>query len=240
MATFVLVHGASYRGAYLEGLADHIRGLGHEVHCPTCYGNREGDPKTIGLEDAVQSIVTYFQEHALTDVVLLGHSWGGMVITGVYDRLPKGAVRRLVYWSAFVPNAGESLEDMLPPSFAELFAQVLQADGSVGFPFPVFREAFINDADLATAQAEHARLVGHPYRTMTDKLVLSSDPASWAVGKSYIHCQEDVALPASLPWHPRLSEKLGLYRYIWMPGSHCVHVTNPALLAQKIVEAGRD
>ena len=47
-------------------------------------------------------------------------------------------------------------------------------------------------------------------------------------------------MPASLPWHPRLSEKLGLYRLISMPGSHETLFTNPLLLGKKIVEAGRD
>ncbi len=57
--------------------------------------------------------------------------------------------------------------------------------------------------------------------------------------RSCLHCAEDIALPASMPWHPRLSEKLGLYRLASMPGSHSTLATNPERLAQKIVEAGR-
>lgn len=60
------------------------------------------------------------------------------------------------------------------------------------------------------------------------------------MGKSYLNCQQDIALPHSLPWHPRLSERLGLYRLVECPGSHELCFTDPALLARKIVEAGRD
>jgi len=240
MTTYVLVHGAWHTGELLEDVAEAIRAHGHDVHCPTLAGNRIGDAKDVGLDDAIGSIVDYYSEHGLTDTVLMGHSYGGMVITGAYDRLPEGAVRRLVYWSAFVPHDGECLEDMVPPPYRDLFAQLEQADGSVLVPFAIWRDGFINDGDAEMAQAAYDKLNPHPHRTFTDPIALSSNPAEWQVGKSYIHCQEDVALPASLPWHPRLSDKLGLYRYIWMPGSHEVCFTDPKALGEKIVMAGRD
>src|SRR5262249_32297680 len=64
-------------------------------------GNRPGDPKTIGLAQAVRSIVDYLAENHLSDVVLVGHSYGGMIVTGVADCVPE-RIRRLVYWNAFV------------------------------------------------------------------------------------------------------------------------------------------
>ena len=51
---------------------------------------------------------------------------------------------------------------------------------------------------------------------------------------------EDGTLPASLPWHPRLSEKLGLFRYLWMPGSHELCFTDPKALCETVIRAGRD
>ncbi|MGR3793100.1 alpha/beta fold hydrolase [Vannielia sp. SX4] len=240
MATYVIVHGAWHEGALFEEVAAPIRAAGHTVHLPTLAGNEAGGDKGVGLDDAIASVTDYFAEHNITDAVLVGHSYGGMVITGAYDRLPEGSVRRLVYWSAFVPNDGEALDDLVPPHYVDLFNQLEADDGSVLLPFPVWREAFINDGSLEQAQAAYDKLNLHPHKTFQDKISLSSNPAEWQVGKSYIHCQEDVALPASLPWHPRLSEKLGLYRYHWMPGSHEVCFTNPALLAQKFMEAGRD
>jgi pimeloyl-ACP methyl ester carboxylesterase len=80
---------------------------------PLIAGNRPGDPKTVGLQDAIKSIVDYLAEKNLRDVILLGHGYGGMMITGVADRIPE-RIRRLVYWNAFVPNNGQSVNDMAP------------------------------------------------------------------------------------------------------------------------------
>ena len=116
MSTYVLVHGAWHTGAEFEPVAATIRKAGHVVHTPTIKGNRPGDRKDSGLAEAIQSIVDYLAEHNLNDIVLVGHSYGGMVITGVADATAN-RIRRLVYWNAFVPNNGECLNDMVPPHY---------------------------------------------------------------------------------------------------------------------------
>jgi len=193
------------------------------------------------LAEAIQSIVDFLVLNELKDLVLVGHSYGGMVITGVADRVPN-RIRRLVYWNAFVPNDGESLNDMLPPQYVELSEHIAigRGDGSVVLPFTIWREAFINDADLDTAQRAFRVLNPHPIKTLRDKISLSTNPAEMAVAKSYINCTEDTSLPHHYPWHPRLSQKLGLFRLIQIPGSHELCFSNPARLAQAIIDAGRD
>jgi len=241
MSTYVLVHGAWHTGRELEPTAEAIRAQGHIVHCPTIAGNRPGDSKQVGLEAAIASIVDYLAANDLKDVVLLGHSYGGMVITGTADRAP-GRIRRLVYWNAFVPDDGESLNDLVPPHYVALFDAMSAAstDNTVTLPFAIWREAFINDADLAMAQAAFDVLNPHPYATFTDKIRLSQNPAEMQLPKSYLCCTEDCALPHSLGWHPRLSEKLGLFRFVAIPGSHELCFTDPGALAAGIVRAGRD
>lgn len=241
MSTYVLVHGAWHTGAELEAVAAPIRAAGHQVHTPTIKGNRPGDAKTTSLAEAIQSIVDYLAEKNLKDIVLLGHSYGGMVITGVADLAPE-RIRRLVYWNAFVPNNGESLNDMVPPHYGGLFDAIVaeRGDSSVVLPFPIWREGFINDADLQTAQRAYDILNPHPYKTFTDKISLKTDPAAMATPKSYINCTEDTAMPHSHPWHPRLSEKLGLFRLIQIPGSHELCFSDPQRLAKAIMDAGRD
>jgi pimeloyl-ACP methyl ester carboxylesterase len=123
MATYVLVHGAWHTGAELETTAAQIRAAGHEVHTPTIAGNKPGDPRTVGLSDAIKSIVDYLIEKNLKDAILVGHSYGGMVNTGVADQVPN-RIHRLVYWNAFVPNNGERPNDMLLPPFVTLFEQI--------------------------------------------------------------------------------------------------------------------
>jgi len=180
-------------------------------------------------------------ENDLRDAVLVGHSYGGMIVTGVADRV-QDRVRRLVYWNAFVPNNGECLNDMVPPHYVSLFDSIAaqRGDGSVVLPFPIWREAFINDADLDTAQRAYDVLNPHPVKTFTDKISFKTNPGDMGVGKSYINCTEDISLPHHYPWHPRLSQKLGLFRLVQVPGSHELCFSNPVRLAQAIMEAGRD
>ena len=239
--TYVLVHGAWHTGAEIEAVADGLREAGHTVHCPTLVGNRPGDDRArIGLEDAIASAVRYIEDKDLTQVRLAGHSYGGMVISGVADRIAP-RLKRLVYINAFVPLDGEALNDVVPPHYVARFDAIAAANGNaVNLPFEIWRDAFINDADLALAQASYDKLNPHPYRTFTDKIRLSQPLAVLALGKSYVNCQQDTALPHSLPWHPRLSERLGLFRLVECPGSHEMFFSNPRRLAQAILEAGRD
>lgn len=238
---YLLVHGAWHTGAEMEGVAGHLRKKGHAVHCPTVAGNNKDDDRArIGLEQAITSIVVYIEQHDLRDIRLVGHSYGGMVISGVADRLD-GRIRRLVYVNAFVPLDGQCLNDMVPPHYVGLFDAVAAAnDNAVMLPFEIWRDAFINDADLDLAKAAYAKLNLHPYRTFTDKIALKQALAALPVGKSYVNCRQDTALPHGLPWHPRLSERLGLFRLVECDGSHEMFFSNPARLAQAIEEAGRD
>lgn len=239
--TYVLVHGAWHTGELMEPTATHIRAMGHTVHTPTLAGNRPGDDRsTTGLAEAAASLVDYLESQRLENVRLVGHSYGGMVISQAAS-LVLQRIRRLVYVNAFVPLNGECLNDMVPPHYKALFDSVAAASGNaVMLPFPIWREAFINDADLALAEKSYGQLNPHPYRTFTEPVSLKTELAALEIGKSYVNFQQDAAMPHSMPWHPRLSERLGLFRLVEGPGSHEIWFTNPALAAQKVVEAGRD
>ena len=101
--TYVLVHGAWHTGELMEPVAHHIREKGHVVHCPTLAGNRPGDDRAaIGLAEAARSLVDFLEQSNLTDVRLMGHSYGGMDISQAADIVPQ-RIRRLVYVNAFVP-----------------------------------------------------------------------------------------------------------------------------------------
>jgi pimeloyl-ACP methyl ester carboxylesterase len=162
MATFVIVHGAWHTGAEFDATAAPLRAGGLAVHLPTLAGNRPGDPKNLGLAEAIASLTGFLADRALRDIVLVGHSYGGMVIAAAADRMPEH-IRRLVYWNAFVPEDGEALIDMVPSHYVQMFETSRHTgNGSITLPFPVWREAFINDAALAQAESAYARLNPHP------------------------------------------------------------------------------
>lgn len=240
MATFVVVHGAWHTGELMLAVAEHIAARGHEVHTPTAAGNRPGDGADTGLEAAIRSIVDFIVAEGLKDVVLVGHSYGGMLITGAADRLPPGTIRRLVYWNAFVPNDGECLNDLVPDFFLGMFDEMAKADGTIMMPFPIWREALTNDMSAVDSTAAYRRLVAQPYRTFQEPIRLSRPPAAFDIPKSYINFTEDTGMPHVSPWHPRLSGKLGLFRLVQAPGSHEVCFSNPAGAAEAILIAGQD
>lgn len=241
MSTYVLIHGSWHDGDLWRPVAEALRADGHEVHSPTVAGHGKGVDKAVDHDDCVRSVVSYLDEHDLTDVVLLGHSWGGTVIARVSEEAPE-RLRRLVFWNAFVPQAGNSLLDEVPPHYRELFSALAAAsdDNTVAMPWPVWREAFIQDADLELARSTFEQLSSEPFQPFVDELDLARFYAS-SIPRSYINATEDTALPpGEWGWHPRMSSRLGAYRLVQLPGSHEVMFTNPELLARKIVEAGRD
>ena len=86
--TYFLIHGAWHTGAKLEAVAAHLRRAGHTVHCPTLTGNRPGDDcSRVGLQDAAASAADYIEAHNLHHVRLVGHSYGGMVLSAIAERL---------------------------------------------------------------------------------------------------------------------------------------------------------
>src|SRR5258705_7553049 len=107
--TFVLIHGAWHTGEDFEPIANIPRDAGHTVYCPTLRGNRpEDDRSKLGLEDAISSVVEFIEESDLTDIRLVGHSYAGMVISAVADRLEKTPPRP-AYINAFLPPHAQHL-----------------------------------------------------------------------------------------------------------------------------------
>lgn len=121
-----------------------------------------------------------------------------------------------------------------------MFKVIKQADGGLALPYPVWREALMNDATEDLAKSTFTKLNNQPYNAMHDRVALRTNPREMSCAKSYIVCWDDWGQPASIGGWQRFSERLGLYRFVSMPGGHEVCFTNPALLATKIMVAGRD
>lgn len=116
MATIVLVHGSFTGGWCWSQVAHALRAAGHHVHTPTLTGLGErahlATPST-GLLTHIDDVSAVLRWRELSDVMLVGHSYAGMVITGVADR-ERHRIASLVYIDAFVPSAGQSCADLLP------------------------------------------------------------------------------------------------------------------------------
>lgn len=120
MATFVIVHGAWSAGWAWKKMRPLMRGRGHEIFTPTQTGLGERvhlAASQVGLSTHVEDIAAVLEFEDLSDVVLVAHSYGGMVATMVADRMP-ARIRRLIYLDAFVPRDGESVVALVGPEAA--------------------------------------------------------------------------------------------------------------------------
>jgi len=131
MATFVLVHGGWHGGWCWQKVIPFLEAAGHAVYAPTLTGLAERASELspeVGLDTHIQDIVGLLEDQDLHGVILVGHSYGGMVITGVVDAVPE-RIAHLVYLDTFVPRDGESMVDVSPRLIRLLLRRQTQADG---------------------------------------------------------------------------------------------------------------
>jgi pimeloyl-ACP methyl ester carboxylesterase len=235
--TFVLITGAWHGGWAWRPVAQELRSMGYQVLTPTLPGLHDGDDSAAhSLTDVIDSVVNLVEDRELTDVTLVGHSWGGYVIAGAAPRLTP-RLRKLVFWSAFVPAEGRSLNDEVPPAYAEMFQQLASASGSnsIVLPFEVWASAFINDAPENIQRLTWSLMVPQPYQYFT-ATVAPLDPRTLGVPVSYVLSSDDIALPPGEYGWDRFPERLGVAP-IMTPGSHEACFTQPASLAEALVKA---
>ena len=185
MATFVLVHGAWAGGWKWRFVAPMLRRAGHEVHAPTLTGLGERahlSSPDIDLEVHVEDVVALLEMEDLREVVLVGHSYGGMVVTGVAERAP-GRIRRLVHLDAFVPGDGRCALDYVVPERAARFREEGERTGFVEPPPPSLW-GIVDPAHVAFARQRELR---HPYRCFT-RSVRRVNSSAEALPKTFIHC----------------------------------------------------
>lgn len=131
MANFVLVHGGWQGGWSYQRVAKLLRQAGHEVYTPTLTGLGERSHLAvmpINLDTHIIDIINTILWEDLSDVVLVGHSYGGMVVTGVADRI-SDRISALVYLDALVPEDGDTLFSGKPELMGPFVARVAESGG---------------------------------------------------------------------------------------------------------------
>jgi pimeloyl-ACP methyl ester carboxylesterase len=185
--TFVLIHGASHGGWCYDRVAATLRSQGHQVFAPTLAGLAERttmNARRINLTTHIDEVVALFERGNLGDVVLCGHSYGGMVIGGVADRIPD-RIRNLVFLDAVVPENGKCMNDYVFPGWRLLPILIsvwLFGGGYKLTPPPPAWFFKVNKADQAMV---NQRLTAHPYKTLTEKIHIG-DNADRIANHTYI------------------------------------------------------
>ena len=196
MATYVLVHGGGHGGWCYQRVARILRARGHEVHAPTLTGLGERShllDATVDLHRHVEDVVAVLHYEDLRDVILVGHSYGGMVITGAADKAA-GRVGKLVYLDAATPVNGQSLFDVAGPVIGAVRPMGETRDGMelVLLPGPEAGLLYgVTDPDDLAWMAQ--RLTPHPWKCFEQPLELTDERALWAIPQYHIVCTSTLA-----------------------------------------------
>ncbi len=186
MATFVLVHGAWHGGWCWQKVIPFLEEASHKVYAPTLTGLAERASELspdVGLDTHIQDIVGLLQEKNLHRVILMGHSYSAMVITGVVDAVPE-RIAHLVYLDTFVPHDGESLADSSPMVIRVLRKQA-QAHGDGWKVPPHGTYGVTKEPDRSWVRRS---VTPQPLKTFEQPLHLKNPAIVEAIPRTHIDC----------------------------------------------------
>lgn len=231
MAIFVLAHGAWSAAWAWKKVRPLLRARGHEFYAPTLTGLGERGhhaSPAVDLETHISDVVAVLDYEDLRDVILIGHSYGGMVATGVADRVPE-RLRQLIYLDAFVPTEGKCLLDYLSRDFRTHMVENA-ADGWRVPANPIPPDTSPEDV----AWIEPRRLT-QPLRTFQQPVRLKHGETT--LPRSYIYCR---LAPLGDPFRQFAERaKREGWRYFELDASHSPNVTAPAALTDLLAEIAR-
>ncbi len=229
-STFVLVHGASHGGWCYERVADRLRARGHRVFTPTLPGlaerSGENSSRRIDLTAHVEDILDVFKREDLDDVILCGHSYGGMVVSGVADKIPD-RIRNLVFIDAVVPESGKRMTDYVFPGWRLLTIMAavwILGRGSmlIAPPASYFK---VNKADRKMVDQ---RLTPHPIASLLERIRIG-DNADRIANHTYIYAT-NWGFPAITAQYERAKARAG-WKVFEVESGHDIMIDAPAELA---------
>jgi pimeloyl-ACP methyl ester carboxylesterase len=228
--TYVLVHGAWHGGWCWTRVARLLLDAGHTVYTPTLTGLGDrahlARPE-IDLALHVQDVVAFLEAEELKNVILVGHSYGGMVITGVVARAAS-RLAHLVFLDAFVPANGQALLDLVPDR-ADGIRQAAKEQGE-GWRVPPFPPAALGVTSARDTEWLNRRLAPQPLRTFEQGVQAASD----RVKRTYIYCSK----PAMGPFD-QFAERLrddSKWTFHDVKTGHEAMVTAPAEIAKILMQ----
>jgi pimeloyl-ACP methyl ester carboxylesterase len=235
--TFVLVHGAFAGGWYWRWVTPLLRSACYDVVVQTLTGLGErshlASPE-IDLETHIEDVLQVFRYEDLRDTVLVGHSYGGMIVAGVADRLPD-RVRSLVFFDSDVPRDGDT---SVPPErhAARIERAQMEGDGWRVPPPRGFIEAQLADLPEPTRQWIGERMSRHPLQTWLDPIRLTG--AAAGIPTTYIRCTVGYD-PDDLDTRRQDARIRGepSWQYRELDATHMALITHPAEVTALLIEA---
>ena len=239
MTTFTLVHGVWHSGQGWERVVPLLEAVGHRVFAPslTGYGDKvDLAGPDVGLDTHVDDVVGLITEEHLDDVVLVGHSYAGLVISSAANRVPE-RVAHLVYLDAMVPEHGETAADVQPMTrrpieLAEQSEHGWRVPPPTEQPAPVGLFGVTDPADVAWLRG---MLADQPVRCLQQP-VWPDNPAVNAIPRTHIH--NVGTLPAGIVRRPVPPvQPNGEASQVWkLPTGHDCMITMPGELGELLLK----
>jgi pimeloyl-ACP methyl ester carboxylesterase len=234
-ATYVLVHGGGHGGWCYQPLARILRARGQEVYAPTLTGLGERAhllSAAIDLDLHIEDIVQVLAYEDLGNVILVGHSYGGMVITGAADKAAD-RVGKLVFLDAATPRNGQSLVDVAGPVINAVrpMGQVVDGIELVLLPAPDAGLLYgVTDPGDLAWMAE--RLTGHPWKCFEQPLELQNEHALWAIPQYHVICS------STLPTRDKtlMNQARAEGRLFEIDTGHDLMITEPGRTADALLQ----
>lgn len=228
------MHGGGHGGWCYRKVARLLRQAGHEVHAPTLTGLGERSHllgADIDLDLHIRDVSALLHYEDLRDVILVGHSYGGMVITGVADRA-SDRIGRLVYLDAANPVNGQSLVDVAGPVIESTrpLGKVVDGVELVLLPYPEAGRFYgvTDPGDLAWMDE---RLTGHPWKCFEQPLELRNEAALWEIPQYHIVCSSTLATR-----DPRPLAKARAEGRLWdIDTGHDLMISEPVAVAELLL-----
>lgn len=232
-STFVLVHGAWGGGMHWKNVDEMLSRDGHHVRRASLTGQGQYfnlSSPDIDLTTHINDVVNVILWDDLKDVVLMGHSYGGMVITGVADRVPD-RIRKIIYLDAFVPEDGQSLNTARGGGGARAGGAARGGAGNM----PGFRTIGNYDPNRPPPKD-----VPQSEKTFSETLSLKNQDAVKKIPHIYVLTATNVQQPESdqFYWAYQRAQGKG-WKMVVMEGDHNVHMTRAAETVKMLEEQGR-
>ena len=233
MRTYVLVHGGGHGGWCYQRVARIMRSRGQEVYTPTMTGLGERAhllSPAVDLDLHVTDIVKVLEFEDLRDVILVGHSYGGMVITGVADRATD-RIGHIVFLDAATPQNAQSLVDVAGPLMlaARTGGRVVDGVELVLYPGedPMHFFGLKDPQQIAWIKP---KLTPHPWKCFEQKLWLTNEAALRRIPQTHIVCT------STLPGRDVAALKASSDGRVWeIDTGHDLMITEPEAVAEMLL-----
>jgi pimeloyl-ACP methyl ester carboxylesterase len=241
MATYVLVHGGGHGGWCYKKVKRRLELAGHEVFAPSLAGMAERSrllSPAIDLDHHIEDIAAELFYWDLRDVILAGHSYGGMVITGAADRVPE-RIGKLVFLDAANPANGQSLAALAGPMITtqQEYGKVVDGTELVMLPETYDLMWQVQDYFGVDDPADRAwlkeRLTPQPWNTFAQPLRLENEQALAAIPQYHVVCEQNYQHRKDTELYVQASAAGRLWR---IDTGHDLMITEPDALAAALME----